>query len=95
MIFEKMLIEANVKLKRTIEVNSPKAVKKMLLMGCNGIALLPKIAVDKKLSDGTLKSLKWEGSAFNAKLYMIWKKDKYQPEAMKAFIQAVRAFFKK
>lgn len=94
MIFEKMLIEANVKLKKTIEVNSPEALKKMLLAGCNGIALLPEIAVDKELSDGTLKKLKWKGPAFNTKLFMIWKKDKYQTDVTKAFIQNVRDFFK-
>jgi DNA-binding transcriptional LysR family regulator len=64
-------------------------------LGCDGFALLPKIAVDKELSDGSLKNLKWKGPAFNAKLYMIWKKDKYQTEATKAFVQAVRAFFEK
>lgn len=95
MIFEKMLIEANVKLKKTLEVNSPEAVKKMLLTGCNGVALLPRIAVEHELSDGSLKSLKWKGPAFNAKLYMIWKKDKYQTEAAKAFVDAVRVSFGK
>lgn len=94
MIFEKMLIEANVKLKKTIEVNSPEALKMMLLAGCTGIGLLPKIAVDKELLDGTLTRLKWEGPAFNAKLYMIWKEDKYQTEATKAFMQDVRVFLK-
>lgn len=94
MIFEKMLIEGNVKLKKTIEVNSPEALKKMLLAGCNGIALLPEIAVDKELSDGTLNSLKWKGPAFNIKLFMIWKKDKYQTDVTKAFIQNVRDYFK-
>lgn len=95
MIFEKMLIEANVKLKKTFEINNPEAVKKMLLSGCNGTALLPKIAVEKELSDGSLKNLKWNGPAFNTKLYMIWKKDKYQTEATKAFVNAVRVFFEK
>jgi DNA-binding transcriptional LysR family regulator len=95
MLFEKMLIEANVQLNKTIVVNNPEAVKKMLLSGCNGIALLPKIAVDHELSEGSLKSVKWEGPAFNAKLYMMWKEDKYQTEAAKAFINAVRIFFGK
>jgi DNA-binding transcriptional LysR family regulator len=95
MIFEKMLIEANVKLNKTLEINSPEAVKKMLLLGCKGIALLPKTAVENELSTGSLKSLKWKGPALNAKLYMIWKKEKYQTEATKEFVQAVRSFFEK
>jgi DNA-binding transcriptional LysR family regulator len=95
MIFEKMLIEAHVKLKKTLEITSPEAVKKMLLSGCNGIALLPKIAVEHELSDGSLKSIKWKGPALNAKLYMIWKKGKYQTGATKAFVHAVRVYFGK
>ncbi len=95
MIFEKMLIEANVKLKKTLEINSPEAIKKMLLLGCNGIALLPKIAVENELSNGSLKNLIWEGPSLNAKLYMIWKKEKFQTEATKAFIHAVQVFFEK
>lgn len=93
MVFEKMLIEANVKLNKTIEVNSPEAIKTMILAGCNGIALLPEIAVKKELSERSLKCLNWKGPAFNVKLYMIWKKDKYQTEATCAFIQTVREFF--
>jgi DNA-binding transcriptional LysR family regulator len=67
----------------------------MLVQGCNGFALLPKIAVKNELSNRTLQSLTWKGPAFNAKLYMIWKKGKYQTEPVKAFINAVRVFFGK
>jgi len=95
MIFEKMLLEANVKLNKTIEVNSPEALKKMLLTGCTGIALLPLVAVERELSDGSLISLKWKGPAFNAKLYMIWKKEQYQTEVARAFVDTVRASFGK
>lgn len=94
MIFEKMLIEANVKVKKTLEMNSPEAVKKMLLAGCNGVALLPKIAVEQELINGLLKELEWKGSAFHVKLYMIWKKEKYQTETIKAFVQEVKNFFR-
>jgi DNA-binding transcriptional LysR family regulator len=93
MIFEKMLIAANVMLKETIEINSPEAVKKMLSIGCDGFALLPKIAVENELVNGTLKSLKWKGLDFNVKLYMIWKKDKYQTIATQSFVHEVKTFF--
>jgi DNA-binding transcriptional LysR family regulator len=95
MIFEKMLIESKVKLNKTLEINSPEAVKNMLVLGCYGFALLPKIAVKNEISNHTLKSLIWKGSAFNAKLYMIWKKGKYQTEPIKAFVDAVRVSFGK
>lgn len=95
MIFEKMLIETNVKLKKTIELNSPEAVKNMMILGCDGFALLPRIAVQTEILNGSLKSYEWKGASFNAKLYMIWKKDKYQTEATRAFVDAVRVFFGK
>lgn len=95
MIFEKMLVKAKVKLKKTLEINSPEAVKNMLVQGCCGFALLPKIAVKYELANRTLKSLIWKGPAFNTKLYMIWKKGKYQTAPAKAFVDAVRVFFGK
>lgn len=93
MIFEKMLIEANVKLKKTIEINSPEALKNLLLSGFKGIALLPKPAVETELSNGSLNVLKWKGPSLRAKLYMIWKKEKYQTEATKAFVNSVKVYF--
>ncbi len=92
MIFEKMLIEANVKLSKKIELNSPEAVKNLVLSGYNGIALLPKIGVCNELENGSLKNIKWNGSELNAKLYMIWKKEKYQTEAVKTFVHSIRKF---
>ncbi len=95
MIFEKMLIEANVKLRNTIVYNNPEVVKRMLLSGCKGIALLPEAAYAGEAADGTLKKLEWRGPAFNAKLYMIWKKEKFQTDATKLFVRAVRDYFGK
>jgi DNA-binding transcriptional LysR family regulator len=95
MIFEKMLLEAGISPKKTIELNSPEAIKRCLEIGHAGVALLPKIAVERELEEGTLKCLKWKGRKFNAKLYMIWKKDKYQTDAAREFIKTVRAGFKR
>jgi DNA-binding transcriptional LysR family regulator len=95
MIFEKMLIEANVRLAKTIEVNSPDAAKKMLAEGCRGIALLPKLTVKQEVDEGILKVLKWKGPVFGAKLFMIWNNEKYQTEATKSFVKIVCNFFGK
>jgi DNA-binding transcriptional LysR family regulator len=93
MIFEKMLIESDVRLKKTIEVNSPDAAKRMLAEGCKGVALLPKLSVKHDVDEGLLKVLKWNGPAFDVKLYMIWSKEKFQTEAVKAFVKTVCIFF--
>jgi len=93
MTFERMLIAANVQLAKTLEINSPEAVKNLLLQGHNAVALLPEIAVQKELKKQTLKSIAWKGPAFNMKLYMIRKKDKFLTGAARAFIDAVKQHF--
>jgi DNA-binding transcriptional LysR family regulator len=93
-ILEKMLSEANVTLKKKIEINNPEAVKQLLMLGGNGVALLPKVAIEKELSDNSLKSLKWNGPDFNVKLYMVWNNENKQSEAAQAFIHTVRNSFK-
>lgn len=95
MIFEKMLMRADVKLRKIQEVNSPEATKRILEQGYKGVALLPEITVQDQLVKGTLKCIQWNGQPFNAKLFMIWKKEKFQTEATKVFVQAVRKHFNK
>lgn len=93
-ILEKMLADANITLKKKIEINNPEAVKQLLMLGGNGVALLPKITIAKELADNSLKSLKWNGPDFNIKLYMVWNKENKQSDATQAFIHTVRNSFK-
>ncbi len=93
-ILEKMLADANITLKKKIEINNPEAVKQLLMLGGNGVALLPKITIAKELADNSLKSLKWNGPDFNIKLYMVWNKENKQSDAAQAFIHTVRNSFK-
>jgi len=93
-ILEKMLADANITLKKKIEINNPEAVKQLLMLGGNGVALLPKITIAKELSDNSLKCLKWNGPDFNIKLYMVWNKENKQSDAAQAFIHTVRNSFK-
>jgi DNA-binding transcriptional LysR family regulator len=88
-ILQKMLIEANIQLKKIIEINSMDAIKQLLILG-NGIALLPEMVVKDELDKGLLKILYWRGPAFNAKLFMIWNKEKHLSEPLKAFMYMVR-----
>lgn len=93
-ILEKKLSDANVTLKKKIEINNPEAVKQLLMLGGNGVAFLPKVAIEKELADNTLKCLKWKGPAFNVKLFMIWNAAHTHSDAAKAFIHTVRNSFK-
>ena len=88
-ILQKMIIESNIQLKKTIEINSMDAIKRLLVLG-NGIALLPEMVIKDELNAGLLKIIYWKGPAFNAKLFMIWNKEKHLSEPLKAFMYMVR-----
>jgi DNA-binding transcriptional LysR family regulator len=88
-ILQKMIIEANVVPKNVIEINSMEAIKQLLILG-NGIALVPEMTIKTELETGVLKAFNWKGPAFNAKLLMIWHKEKRQSEPLKAFIYMTR-----
>jgi DNA-binding transcriptional LysR family regulator len=88
-ILQKMLIESNIELKKIIEINSMDAIKQLLILG-NGIALLPEMVIKDELDKGLLKIVNWKGPAFNAKLFMIWNKEKHLSEPLKAFMYMVK-----
>ncbi|MGD1046923.1 MAG: LysR family transcriptional regulator [Bacteroidota bacterium] len=88
-ILQKMLVQSNIELRKSIEINSLDAVKQLLILG-NGLALLPEMVIKDELDEGLLKMANWKGPAFNAKLYMIWNKQKHLSEPLKAFIYMVR-----
>jgi len=88
-ILQNTLIQSNIELNKTIEINSLDAIKQLLVLG-NGIALLPEMAIKDELDKGLLKTLKWKGPAFNAKLFMIWNKVQHLSEPLKAFMYMVR-----
>jgi len=91
-ILQKMIIESNIHLKKTIEINSMDAIKRLTALG-NGIAFLPEMVIKEELDKGLLKIIKWKGPAFNAKLFMIWNKEKHVSEPLKAFMYMVRKMF--
>jgi len=88
-ILQKMIIESNIQLNKIIEINSMDAIKQLLILG-NGAALLPEMVIREELDEGLLKTLNWKGPAFNAKLYMIWNKEKHLSEPLKAFMYMVK-----
>lgn len=88
-ILQKMLIQFDVKPKKLIAINSLDAIKKLLLLH-NGIAFLPEMVVYDELNKGILKSLNWTGDDFNAKLIMIWSKEKHISEPLNAFMMMMK-----
>lgn len=88
-ILQKMLIEQNIKPKKIIEINSMDAIKKLLLLG-NGITFLPEMVITEELNNNTIKKLNWAGTDFNAKLLMIWSREKHISEPLNAFMMMVK-----
>jgi DNA-binding transcriptional LysR family regulator len=88
-ILQKMIIESNIQLKKIIEINSMDAIKQLIILG-NGIALLPEMVIRDEMDKGLLKIANWKGPAFNARLFMIWRKKKHLSEPLKAFMYMVR-----
>jgi DNA-binding transcriptional LysR family regulator len=88
-ILNKMIIESNIQLQKTIDINNIDAIKRYVALG-NGIAFLPELVIKEEIGKGVLKPIKWNGPAFNAKLFMIWHKEKLLSEPLKIFMQIVR-----
>ena len=91
-ILMKMIIHSDIKPKKIIEINSLEAIKRLLLSG-NGIAFLPEIVIADYLEKGVLKTVNLSASDFNAKLIMIWSKEKHISESLNAFMMMVRKKF--
>jgi DNA-binding transcriptional LysR family regulator len=88
-ILQKMIIESNIQLKKIIEINSMDAIKQLLILG-NGMALLPEMVIRDELDKGLIKTVNWKGPAFNARLFMIWNKERHLSEPLKAFMYMVK-----
>ena len=88
-ILQKLLIQSDVEPNRIIEINSLDAVKRLLILG-NGIAFLPEIVINDEINKGLLKTLNWSSADFNAKLIMIWSKEKHISKPLHAFMMMIK-----
>lgn len=91
-ILQQILIQANVKVEKVIDINSLDAIKCLVRLG-TGIAFLPEIVISDELKNGTLKTLNWAGHDFGAKLFMIWSNERHISEPLSAFMLMVRKMF--
>ncbi len=83
-IMQKMLIQSDVTPQKIITINSLEAIKKLVMLG-DGIALVPDVAVAAEVKAGTIRTLRWGGGSLDAKLMMIWSKQKWTSEPLQAF----------
>jgi DNA-binding transcriptional LysR family regulator len=88
-ILQKMILHSDITPKKIIEINSLDAVKRIIELG-NGIAFLPEMVITDEINKGLLKTLNWSGIDFNAKLIMLWSKERHISEALQAFMLTVK-----
>ncbi|MGB7539456.1 MAG: LysR family transcriptional regulator [Anaerolineales bacterium] len=88
-MLDRILAERKIHLPQVWRFNSIEAIKQAVKCGI-GVAVLPKIAVQRELTDGSLAALPWQGKKIAANLLMIWQRNKWLPPLLRAFMEMVR-----
>lgn len=90
-MLEKTLTEEKVEPGLVSRMNSIEAIKQSVIAG-TGLAVLPRIAVHKEITEGFLTELPWMNGTFQANLLMIWHKNMWLPPILTAFMDMIREF---
>ncbi len=88
-MLDRILTERKIHLPQVWRFNSIEAIKQAVKAGI-GVAVLPEIALQRELADGSLTVLPWHEKKIAASLLMIWQKNKWQPPILRAFMEMVR-----
>ena len=88
-IMQNLLIQSDVKPRKVISINSLESVKWILILG-DGVAFLPEMVITDELNKGLIQKLNLLGTDFNAKLVMIWSKEKHISEPLRPFMMKVK-----
>ncbi|HEX2994655.1 MAG TPA: LysR family transcriptional regulator [Anaerolineales bacterium] len=88
-MLDRILLEQKVKLSLVWRFNSIGAIKQVLASGI-GVSILPEVAVQSELANGSLAVLPWHEGGITANLLMIWQKNKWQPPVLQAFMEMAR-----
>lgn len=83
----------NVSVTPFIEANSNQTIINNCIEG-NGIAILPKILVDKYISEGSLKEVKLSNNKLEAETTLIWHKNKNFSKDIEKTIQICKSIIK-
>lgn len=89
MLFERLLTEEKVKHATLFELNSIEASKLCAIQGI-GVTMIPEIAVQRELAEGSLVELPWVEGKLETAVLMIRHKDKWISPTLAAFMETVR-----
>ncbi len=83
----------NISVSPFIEANSNQTIINNCLEG-NGVAILPKILLEKYINDGELKEIKIDGYSLEAETSLIWHKNKSFSNEIKRTIEICKSIIK-
>jgi len=86
----KHFTDGGVKMKVTMELASIETIKRFVSIGM-GISIVPRLCIGKEINDGSLRALVIRDARFQRKLGLIYKKDRYQSQAARAFLDLISA----
>lgn len=87
-VLEDMLVQDGIKPGLVLELGSVEAIKKYIANG-TGVTLLPKIALERELSQGQLKELNWQGPGFPMFTQILYHKDKWLSSPILALLNLI------
>ncbi len=91
-MIENILIDEKIELSTLVLLNSIEAIKRNIMAG-TGVAIFPKVTVQKELSEGVLVELPLKFKPLVSSIMMIWLKNKWHPPIVRAFIDMVKEEF--
>jgi DNA-binding transcriptional LysR family regulator len=91
-MIENIITDEKIELSMILFLNSIEAIKRNIIGG-TGVAVFPKITVQKELSEGLLVELPLEFKPLVSNIMMIWLKNKWHPPILEAFIDMVKEEF--
>lgn len=89
MVLEEILAKTNVQARTVLEIGHIQTIKQFVIANL-GIAILPFIAVRKEIETGLLTALPWQGPDLKTGTYLVYHKDKWHSQAIRAFIKLVQ-----
>lgn len=88
-LFLQRLAADGIYLTTVLEFTSVEAIKQCVLARM-GVAVLPKMAVERELASGQLTALPWIEAEFHVMAQMLWHKEKWLSPALRVFLKMAR-----
>ena len=86
---EELLSSSEIKPRSYLKVKNIEAIKQFVMSGL-GLAILPKIYVEKEIKANMLVELPWSGIDFGMYTQVVYHKDKWLSPAIKSFLELIR-----